>query len=38
MKFPEGESFLGILRTAGFTSVRQDRLTFGIATIYTGEK
>jgi demethylmenaquinone methyltransferase/2-methoxy-6-polyprenyl-1,4-benzoquinol methylase len=38
MKFPEGESFLGILRTAGFTALRQDRLTFGIATIYTGEK
>jgi demethylmenaquinone methyltransferase / 2-methoxy-6-polyprenyl-1,4-benzoquinol methylase len=38
MRFPEGESFLGILRAAGFTALRQDRLTFGIATIYTGEK
>jgi demethylmenaquinone methyltransferase/2-methoxy-6-polyprenyl-1,4-benzoquinol methylase len=38
MKFPEGDSFLGILRTAGFATVRQERLTFGIATIYTGEK
>jgi demethylmenaquinone methyltransferase/2-methoxy-6-polyprenyl-1,4-benzoquinol methylase len=38
MKFPEGENFLGILRMAGFPVVRQERLTFGIATIYTGEK
>ena len=38
MKFPEGDAFLGILRTAGFAAVRQERLTFGIATIYTGEK
>jgi demethylmenaquinone methyltransferase/2-methoxy-6-polyprenyl-1,4-benzoquinol methylase len=38
MKFPEGEHFLGILRMAGFPVVRQERLTFGIATIYTGDK
>ncbi|MBK7257903.1 MAG: bifunctional demethylmenaquinone methyltransferase/2-methoxy-6-polyprenyl-1,4-benzoquinol methylase UbiE [Ignavibacteriae bacterium] len=37
MRFPEGEDFLGILRTAGFKNVRQERLTFGIATIYTGD-
>lgn len=38
LKFPEGEDFLAILREAGFGSVSQDRLTFGIATIYTGVK
>ncbi|HAP34466.1 MAG TPA: bifunctional demethylmenaquinone methyltransferase/2-methoxy-6-polyprenyl-1,4-benzoquinol methylase UbiE [Bacteroidetes bacterium] len=38
MKFPEGEDFLGRLRTAGFSSLKEDRLTFGIATIYSGVK
>ena len=38
MMFPEGEEFLAILREAGIRSPRQKRLTFGIATIYTGEK
>lgn len=38
MKFPEGDGFLAILRAAGFRTVRQERLTFGIATIYTGDK
>ncbi len=38
MRFPEGEDFLALLSSAGFRTVRQDRLTFGIATIYTGEK
>jgi demethylmenaquinone methyltransferase/2-methoxy-6-polyprenyl-1,4-benzoquinol methylase len=38
MRFPEGEDFLGILRAAGFRNVRQERLTFGIATIYTGDR
>ncbi len=38
MRFPEGEDFLGILRNAGFTDLREERLTFGIATIYTGIK
>ena len=38
MKFPEGDEFLAILRAAGFRTVRQERLTFGIATIYTGDK
>src|SRR5512140_1360559 len=35
-RFPEGEEFLRILRRVGFTDVRQERLTFGIASIYTG--
>ena len=38
MKFPEGKDFLERLRTAGFSSLNEDRLTFGIATIYSGVK
>ncbi|HSQ76832.1 MAG TPA: bifunctional demethylmenaquinone methyltransferase/2-methoxy-6-polyprenyl-1,4-benzoquinol methylase UbiE [Bacteroidota bacterium] len=38
MKFPQGEEFLAILKDAGIRSPRQHRLTFGIATIYIGEK
>lgn len=38
MKFPEGKEFLERLRTAGFSSLIEDRLTFGIATIYSGVK
>lgn len=34
LAFPEGKYFLGELRTAGFQSTRQKRLTFGIVTIY----
>jgi demethylmenaquinone methyltransferase / 2-methoxy-6-polyprenyl-1,4-benzoquinol methylase len=36
LRFPEGDEFLRILRQVGFTDVRQERLTFGIASIYTG--
>jgi len=35
-QFPEGEDFLEILGNSGFRNVGQERLTFGIATIYTG--
>lgn len=38
MKFPEGDDFLAILRQAGFSSMSQKRLTFGIASVYTGTK
>ena len=38
MAFPEGEEFLAILTGAGFRRVRAERLTFGIASIYTAEK
>jgi demethylmenaquinone methyltransferase/2-methoxy-6-polyprenyl-1,4-benzoquinol methylase len=38
LKFPEGKDFLDRLRRAGFTTVKERRLTFGIATIYLGEK
>ncbi len=36
--FPDGELFLAKLRQAGFVHVKQQRLTFGIASIYSGEK
>lgn len=38
MKFPDGEEFLNILRKVGFNKTMEERLTFGIATIYTGTK
>jgi demethylmenaquinone methyltransferase/2-methoxy-6-polyprenyl-1,4-benzoquinol methylase len=38
MKFPEGDEFLAFLHRSGFSSLREHRLTFGIATIYTGVK
>ena len=38
MAFPEGEEFLAILEGAGFTHAAAERLTFGIASIYTAEK
>lgn len=38
MQFPDGEEFLNVLRKVGFSSVNQRPLTFGIATIYCGEK
>ncbi|MDP1675837.1 MAG: bifunctional demethylmenaquinone methyltransferase/2-methoxy-6-polyprenyl-1,4-benzoquinol methylase UbiE [Bacteroidota bacterium] len=38
MKFPEGKDFLERLRSAGFSSLNEERLTFGIATIYSGVK
>lgn len=36
--FPDGEDFLAILRTAGFTEAQARPLTLGIATIYSGRK
>jgi demethylmenaquinone methyltransferase / 2-methoxy-6-polyprenyl-1,4-benzoquinol methylase len=36
MKFPENEEFLELLINAGFTEVKQEKLTLGIASIYTG--
>ena len=38
MQFPDNESFLDLLREAGFTGVKQKKLTFGVASIYTGFK
>jgi len=38
MKFPDGDDFVSILKRVGFSSVTQQPLTFGIATVYSGEK
>jgi demethylmenaquinone methyltransferase/2-methoxy-6-polyprenyl-1,4-benzoquinol methylase len=36
--FPYGEAFCSMMREAGFTDVTATELTFGIATIYSGDK
>jgi demethylmenaquinone methyltransferase/2-methoxy-6-polyprenyl-1,4-benzoquinol methylase len=36
--FPYGEKFLNILKSCGFSNVKEKRLSFGIATIYVAEK
>ncbi len=38
MNFPEGKDFLTLLHHAGFSILQEQRLTFGIATIYSGVK
>ncbi|MDE5612124.1 MAG: ubiquinone/menaquinone biosynthesis methyltransferase, partial [Odoribacter sp.] len=38
MKFPQGQAFLDIMRSCGFASPVQHKLTFGIASLYVGEK
>lgn len=38
MAFPEGEAFLGILKSAGFVDLKEHRLSCGIATVYVGSK
>ena len=38
MAFPEGADFLSILAKAGFRSPGAERLTFGIASVYTAQK
>lgn len=38
MQFPDNEQFMGLMRSAGFSGVRQRKLTGGIASIYTGFK
>jgi demethylmenaquinone methyltransferase/2-methoxy-6-polyprenyl-1,4-benzoquinol methylase len=38
LRFPEGADFLTLLGRAGFTGAAEDRLTLGIATVYTGIK
>jgi demethylmenaquinone methyltransferase/2-methoxy-6-polyprenyl-1,4-benzoquinol methylase len=38
INFPDNEVFIRYLNKAGFREVRQKRLTFGVATIYTGIK
>jgi len=36
--FPEGKAFLGYMERAGFVNNREKRLTFGICSIYVGQK
>lgn len=38
MRFPDGDEFLKVLRSVGFSSTSKRELTFGIATIYCGER
>lgn len=38
MKFPQGKAFLEILKESGFEHTTQQKLTFGIASIYVGVK
>lgn len=38
MRFPQGATFLQIMRDCGFSEVIQTKLTFGIASLYVGLK
>jgi demethylmenaquinone methyltransferase/2-methoxy-6-polyprenyl-1,4-benzoquinol methylase len=38
MQFPDNEKFIALLEKAGFTPVKQKKLTGGVASIYTGLK
>ncbi len=38
LQFPDNEQFITLLGKAGFTEVRQKRLTGGVASIYTGRR
>jgi demethylmenaquinone methyltransferase/2-methoxy-6-polyprenyl-1,4-benzoquinol methylase len=38
MKFPQGAAFQEVLKSVGFTDVTELRMTFGIATVYTGSR
>ena len=38
MRFPDGQDFLDILHRIGFHNTEEERLTFGIASVYTGAK
>ncbi len=38
LQFPSGDKFLKLMKEAGFSNVKEKRLSFGIASIYTGEK
>jgi len=38
LAFPDGERFMEMMRKAGFVSVEEKRLTFGVVTVYTGRK
>ena len=38
MKFPQGRAFLDIMARCGFQGAARHKLTFGIASLYTGKK
>lgn len=38
MQFPDGDDFAGILERIGFQQPRQERMSFGIATVYSADK
>lgn len=38
MKFPEGDEFKRVLASTGFEEIHDERMTFGIASVYTGIK
>lgn len=38
MQFPDNEQFIDLMIEAGFSGVKQKKLTFGVASIYTGLK
>lgn len=38
MKFPQGRAFLDIMARCGFQGATRHKLTFGIASLYTGKK
>jgi demethylmenaquinone methyltransferase/2-methoxy-6-polyprenyl-1,4-benzoquinol methylase len=38
MQFPDNEKFIELLKNAGFSGTKQKKLTFGVASIYTGVK
>ncbi len=38
LKFPEGDAFIARLTRAGFVNPCEERLTFGIATVYSAER
>jgi demethylmenaquinone methyltransferase/2-methoxy-6-polyprenyl-1,4-benzoquinol methylase len=37
-EFPDGEDFINLMKKANFKNLRMQRLSFGIASIYIGEK
>jgi demethylmenaquinone methyltransferase/2-methoxy-6-polyprenyl-1,4-benzoquinol methylase len=36
--FPYGKRFISVFEQAGFSNIKHEKLTFGIAAIYKGEK
>jgi len=37
-KFPENKDFMDVMAQAGYKNISQQRLTFGIATLYAATK